>query len=207
MSNSPSFVEAYRQLQVTPWSTWEKGSLKDRAFPHSTAATYNGNPCDIRFGAFLGWTEHMRWWVDLASRLSLPSLDPFDLIEIEHQGGGHSVITWFCVAMPVEISRPSLSFVEDLCRHYFHALGGHLDGSLDEAENYLHRISEMGLTADCLQEQNGLMESVYPFDATDTNLRSLLAGPSEALAALEPLLSDSTARERLRIFVIADNSD
>jgi hypothetical protein len=150
----------------------------------------------------------MQWWVDLAGTLSLPLLDRFGLLEVEHQGAGHSCIPWFCVATPVSIHDAYIGFVRELCSHFFHAHGGWMDGvNVSEHEQYLDLLRTVGLTADCLSEFKGLMESVYPMDATDKNLSSLLAQPAKALTSLGPLLSDATARERLRIFVLADNSD
>lgn len=207
MPNLHPLFEAFARLRITPWTTWDEGPTRERAFPHSVVADYDGTPSDIRYGAFLGWVEGLQWWADLANRLSLHSFDQLDLLDIEHQAGGHSCIAWSCVASPVAIHGSCVGFAGDLCRHYFHAHGGWMNGDVREEEQYRKRLATVGLTANCLSEHGGLIESVYPFDATDGNLASLLSDPRKALSDLAPLSSDATARERLRIYILADNSD
>lgn len=186
----------------------DDGLIRESVCPYSVAADYDGNPYEVRFGALLGWAESMDWWVSLAQRTSLPSLPHLGLIDFEHQAGGHSCNPWFCVTAPVRLREPAVSFVGDPCSYYFHSHGGWMvPRYVNVDQEYWDRLKRSGLTANCLIHRRDLMESVYPMDATDQNLATLLLEPSACLAKLAPLVSDATARNQLRIYVIADNSD
>ena len=76
-----------------------------------------------------------------------------------------------------------------------------------DGEQYRERLRAVGLTADRYYAENSLIESVYGFDGTDENINSLLAQPSHALSSLEPFVSDAIGRDRLRLFIVTDNSD
>jgi hypothetical protein len=205
-------VDKYMKLGFTNWSSWEEGPVRDLFFPYEVVADYEGVPTPIRFGAFIGWFENIRWWIDLADSLSKGALRRLDLLGLEHQGGGHNCIPWNCTVRPVAIHNDYLAFAADLCRDNYHAYGGWMNFSQPDhgqiVARYLTRLEDVGLTGACVAEiQGGLMESVYPIDGSDKNLQAFLADPAKVLNELRPMLNRPVARASTKIFIIADNSD
>lgn len=204
--------EEFRRLGLPEWCTWVRGPTRTEAFPYHVIGDYNGHPVVVRFGAFLGWPDEMLWWQRLANRLSLCTLAHLELLHIKHQGGGHGCVGWSGVVRPVAVSADYLRFAEELCRDYFYALDGHLWRSPSEVEPeiaaYRSRLHDVGLTTDCLADPRGrLYEAIYPLDPSEENLRAFLADWQGVHQSLLPLLSDASARQHLKLYILADNSD
>ena len=211
----PDHYRPYAELGIMQWSTWEEGPIRDRAFPHRVMADYGGGVIEpVRFGAFLGWRENFRWWLDIAEGLPKGLLAALDLLEIEHQASGHSTIAWFCNAMPVQIAPALVAFAAELCRSRYHLVDHYLNPAAgaerrDYVASYRDSLASVGLTAQAALGADGgdLMEAVYPLDASAHNLGTLLAHPQAALDALRPILERPSARDALTMFILADNSD
>jgi hypothetical protein len=88
-------------------------------------------------------------------------------------------------------------------------LEGYGPASVENLAIYSHRLGRYGISAErCYGDIfEGLAESVYLMDCTDSNMRITLAAGDAAKAALDPFLHEERLRERLRLFVLADNSD
>ena len=207
----PPNYQAYLDLGIPPWTS-QAGPL----LPQSVTADYGEGVLEkVHYGAFLGWCENYRWWIEIGRHLSPGLLGKIGLVDVEHQAGGHSCIAWLCVGLPVKISSDMLGFAAELVRDHYHALGGHLDGNRGDAHDaesrlaYRKRLASVGLSADLDLTISGyrFMESVYPIDATDRNLKRFLAQPGQALGALGPVLAVEGAREKLAMFLLAENSD
>jgi hypothetical protein len=196
---------------IPQWSTWEEGPVRDRAFPYSTEADYQGQPCVIRYGAFLGWRFPPEDLDMAIASLPIGALSRLNLLDIEHQGGGHMCIVDFWIARPVKITTRYHQFVANLCRDYFHAKSGYLSrGTEQEVADYRARCAAVGLTAERVFNNghaDAFRESIYPLDATDSNLQAFVVDPLGAMSALRPLLDNERLRQMLRLVVLADNSD
>lgn len=117
----PAGYQPYVDLGIARWSTWEEGRIRNRAFPYVVMADYGAGVIEpVRFGAFLGWCQNYRWWLEIAAGLPKGLLADLDLLDIEHQASGHSTIAWFCNAMPVEIAPLYVDFAAELCRSRYH---------------------------------------------------------------------------------------
>lgn len=206
----------YRTLCFDQRST-ETVAGREPFFPHCVTADYVSltptgvtvaTPQQVGFGAVLGWCEPLGWWIDLAASIG-PGFRRLGLLGIEHQAGGHHCIPWFIVGIQVAIADAYVDFAANLVRDYYHADGGHFwNPGADKIALYLERLRDSGLSAEkSLASGHPLMESVYPIDASDRNLSGFLADFDGAMGRVQPLVSRPEVRGRLRVYVLADNSD
>lgn len=219
------------RLEKTDWSviprfttddewTDETRRLRERAMPHAFTASQPN--AEARFGAFLGWHWHA---VDAcrigyqASQLGAETLARMDLLNIEHQSGGHACRDFSFLGRPVAIHEAYVQVAAGLCRHYWHAWGGGFyfqprnpearNAMREEVARYRASLRDVGLSASFALgiDDNMLQVSVYPLDGTNANLARLLADPDRDLRALGPLAANPELRELLCVVILADNSD
>jgi hypothetical protein len=202
--------ERFERLGLTSWDTEQVGELRSKALPHAITADYDGTPVVICFGAFIGWPQCD---ADVGSMLRRPEIARAHILNISHQAAGTECLGAYFFAAPVRMKDRFVEPFAEICRAHYHAETQVTEPESPEREIelqiYRARLAEIGLTAETAfsLDSRGLIESVYPMDATPENIATFLAEPSELLTALAPLLTDQRFRERMRIYVLCDNSD
>lgn len=201
--------ERFRSLGIASWDTSDEGPLQEERLPYSTFGDYDGHPVPIRFGAFLAWTQPVAFWNKVARTLAPGLLPRSGLLYIVHQAGGHACLQLGCVGRPVELGESALEWATALCRDHYHAERGWFsEGTPANIAAYRERARSIGLTADLLDDLCAgydLVESLYPLDASDRNLRILLRDGIPA--PLAPILAKPEIRDGMIVLLIADNSD
>jgi hypothetical protein len=201
-------------LRGTPEHNPSRASLMPHCF------TTARSPSPQQFGVFLGWGWGMiaqNGFVDAAMGLSTAQKSTANLFEIDHQGGGHNCYPIACVGRPIEITSEFEGFAAGLCADY--NLSGHWLMPSTHPEKRPHykkhvriyraRLAESGyMTITAFAEgQLGLIEAMYPFDATWNNLTIIARNPERELRALAPLLAHQALAKSMLILVVADSLD
>ncbi|WP_395331965.1 hypothetical protein WBP06_03705 [Novosphingobium sp. BL-8H] len=164
---------------------------------------------DILCGLFIGWEEEIHWWRRALDGLPPEAIKRARIQVAHHQNSGTACRPFAGQLSPVAIAEDMMSPVIDLCRHYYQSNAGAFTYPYEKypeiSKDYRDRVEGIGLTADHLLGE--IREGVYPLDATEENVCKLLADPGEAVRMTEIINNFPGAKERLRLFVLADNSD
>ena len=186
--------------------TFDSGELREVGFP---LQVYNEFPkiSDIRCGLFLGWEESVEWWRATSEMLPAGCIAKNRLWIAEHQTSGFGCALFAGQLVPVSIAEPMLLPVVEFCQKFYgsqlHCFG---DDNHPTASNYRGFVASLGLTAN--HPFRGVREGAYPLDATASNLELLISSSDRRAArALEIANQVPVAKNQLRLFILADNSD
>jgi hypothetical protein len=192
------------------WWTWDDWPINRNDHLPFVAFEENGvGSEEVRFGGFLGWDGYYP-----PRGIEAPELPPGDellrrgFLIAEHQTSGHGCGPWTGLVVGVRIRPSVVPLLTDLCRHYFFSQKHCVPKS--GIQDYQAWLQHAGLTADHLDHAEwGFSEGVYPLDATPENIASFAEHPCEVCRTVEFIatLGGQSARDYLRLFVLADNSD
>ncbi|WP_375288776.1 hypothetical protein [Sphingomonas sp.] len=97
----------------------------------------------------------------------------------------------------------------DIVRHYWRSqLSMPRDARACDRSDYIALARRHGLTADeALARTDCLMESIYPMDASQSNLERLAVDPGRHRRSLEAFVKSDLLANRLCLFLVSDNCD
>ena len=164
---------------------------------------------DILCGAFIGWEEDLDWWRAALNVVPHEVITRARIQVAHHQNSGTACRPFVGQLTTAAVAEGMMVPIIELCRHYYKSNSGSCtfpDKNYPEiAEQYRTRIGSIGLTADHLHGE--IREGIYPLDASEANFRKLLANPSDADRLSEIVATYPPAMKRMRLFILADNSD
>lgn len=172
-------------------------------------STLQSGQSTVRFGLFLGWP----FTNDIANAfLNVAAYEApivaWTFLEMQHQGGGHMTVQQSFLVAPVRMMADGEAVAEAIVKHYYFSLL-RPDATEQNTSEYIELVGQHGLeTGDALaRTTNCLMESVYPLDASQTNLVRLAVDPDRHKRLFKPFMNNDLLAKTICFFLISDNCD